>query len=73
MITLNVTAINNAIIKIRFNEKTNKVHGSDYGKINSTNFKELNNSNGTADYKVGDKIIRKYFPTWLNEGHCNIQ
>lgn len=72
MKTLTVKTKENKEVKIRFNENTNKVHGNDYKKLNDYNFEEEMNGNGFTDYKVGNYIIRKTYPTWLEKGKCNV-
>lgn len=72
MTTLTVTTKENKEVKIRFNENTNKVHRSDFKKLNDDNFEEEMNGDGFTDYKVGNYIIRKTYPTWLTEGKCYV-
>lgn len=59
-------------LKIRINATTGEVHHSDYKKLNDENFPVYQEGNGYVDYKVGNNIIRKTFPTWLESGKANI-
>lgn len=68
METLNVTAKDKKIIKIRLYEN-NKVHGSDYKKLNDDNFEVFQKGNGFVDYKIDNLIFRKTFPTWIEKGN----
>jgi hypothetical protein len=72
MKTLIVTTKEKKEVKIRINETTGEIHRSDYNKLNDDNFEVYQDGNGFVDYNVGNRIIRKYYPTWLESGHANI-
>lgn len=72
MKNLTVTTKENKEIKIRINETTGKVHGSDYKKLNDDNFEVYQEGDGFVDFTVGNNIIRKTFPTWLESGKANL-
>lgn len=72
MKTITTTTKENKEIKVRFNENDYSIHKSDYSKLNDDNFDIFQEGNGFTDFTVGQRIIRKYYPTWLESGHANI-